>query len=167
MAQHRITTRLAERCVQLYAELEKGAEHDESGQFVYRGSLTTAFDRCGFSRTYYTRLYGILYDFSYMTLVERGRFGVGSVVVLHRPPTVAEILEIGLTYGPHSDKLIRDGRLTQLERQVGELNIPSLMVVIDRKLQSLDKRITRLERNATSTNSTEGEQTDGIRDYRG
>ena len=146
-----ITPKQVENVQIVYRKLAELAKLDNEGQLVFEGSLVKAFDACEISRTYYKQVFSVLYESGCVTLMRRGGFEGGSVLVLHHEPSDDELTGNYLTYGPKSDTTVIDGRLAQLERQIGQVNVQRLLVSLDARFHAIEKRLDQLERYAKST----------------
>ena len=93
-----VTEAVAKTAIALYQELANTAKQEDledKGTFtVFRGSLLTAFENVSSTRSYYTKCYNVLKAADCISVLNRGARSIGSVVVLHSPPTLERLLEV-------------------------------------------------------------------------
>ncbi|HEY1248822.1 MAG TPA: hypothetical protein VGE97_07545 [Nitrososphaera sp.] len=131
------------RALDAAATTEQLNGHDER---VFRGSIVKVFRSLDISQSRYTEVRRTLLDNDAITILQRGSRNNPSIIVLNGEPDVSSIVtleSLGLTTPAEAGIVFQE--LRDLKRRIGSIHIPDALVHIQRELQELDNRITKIE----------------------
>lgn len=151
-----VSDTLATIAVNLYHELASNATLEEvegKGTFtVFRGSLLAVYEKVSQSRSSYTNAYNLLKVTNCISVLNRGARANGSIVVLHAPPSHAELLQIDpelLLTRPEADaKLALEAQVKDLLASFRGMNIPEALANHEARIKELERQLKERKENA-------------------
>jgi hypothetical protein len=135
--------RLVEYTIQFYKLLRKKAKTDRAtGEVVFEGKVSSLYDELGISRAYYSKMMEVLQEIGGIEYLVRGTRHYKTRIRIHDEPTIEQIEAYrDLTRKPSSGKVTSrslDNRVTQLERRLGSLDVPSAIANLESRLKALE-----------------------------
>jgi len=136
-----------ERCYNALYDLAKEEEHDGITLLVFRGKTTEVFRSLGISQQYYSPVFKQLEQLGSIVKVQRGTKGQDSVIAIRDRPTLEAWREIrgSRDLTPKVDLAILTGRVNEITKQMGGVNLVEAFSAVETRLNQLTKEISELK----------------------
>lgn len=137
MPQVKINETLATHILAVYKAMQEDSIEQEN-QRVYVGRLSQLVSGLGISSTYYSKIFRALYDGGYAVLEDRGGRSKPSTVILLRPPTKDELLDLTSTNPGPIISTVK--RVEAIEKSIGGVYVAGSLRELERRIKALEER---------------------------